>query len=285
MLIGVAAMAQGAFKVLSAKGENVMQKGSEYVPLGPGTQLPENSKIMLGENGVVELTNASKQTVTLNKPGIYTMNDLAGDFKADNSSLTQRYLAYVFKEMTGGEISSNLAITGSVERSLNDEVIRIYSPESTYIMSQNTTFMWESEKPTDTYKVVIKNLFDEEVISITVNGNSADLDLSKIEFEEDAIYKFSVVDPYDPANKSGELILRIPSSEEVSIMKKDLTEIEKYGDNNSAIYHMVLAKYCKVNGLYVDAVSHYEKAIELAPESEMFKKEYNGFLKEAGVKS
>ena len=285
MLIGVAAMAQGAFKVLSAKGENVMQKGSEYVPLGPGTQLPENSKIMLGENGVVELTNASNQTVTLNKPGIYTMNDLAGDFKADNSSLTQRYLAYVFKEMTGGEISSNLAITGSVERSLNDAVIRIYSPESTYIMSQNTTFMWESEKPTDTYKVVIKNLFDEEVISITVNGNSADLDLSKIEFEEDAIYKFSVVDPSDPANKSGELILRIPSSEEVSTMKKALTEIEKDGDNNSAIYHMVLAKYCKVNGLYVDAVSHYEKAIELAPESEMFKKEYNGFLKEAGVKS
>lgn len=285
MLIGFAAMAQGAFKVLSAKGENVMQKGSEYVLLGPGTQLPENSKIMLGENGVVELINASKQTVTLNKPGIYTMNDLAGDFKADNSSLTQRYLAYVFKEMTGGEISSNLAITGSVERSLNDAVIRIYSPESTYIMSQNTTFMWKSEKPTDTYKVVIKNLFDEEVISITVNENSADLDLSEIEFEEDAIYKFSVVDPSDPANKSGELILRIPSREEVSTMKKDLTEIEKDGDDNSAIYHMVLAKYCKVNGLYVDAVSHYEKAIELAPESEMFKKEYNGFLKEAGVKS
>ena len=46
----------------------------------------------------------------------------------------------------------------------------------------------------------------------------------------------------------------------------------------------VLAKYCKVNGLYVDAVSHYEKAIELAPESEMFKKEYNRFLKEADVK-
>ncbi|MGY8952465.1 MAG: hypothetical protein ACKVJP_03730 [Flavobacteriales bacterium] len=67
-------------------------------------------------------------------------------------------------------------------------------------------------------------------------------------------------------------------------MKKDLTEIEKDGDDNSAIYHMVLAKYCKVNGLYVDAVSHYEKAIELAPESEMFKKEYNRFLKEAGVK-
>ena len=39
-----------------------------------------------------------------------------------------------------------------------------------------------------------------------------------------------------------------------------------------------------MNGLYVGAVSHYEKAIELAPESEMFKKEYNRFLKEAGVK-
>lgn len=284
ILVGVSAMGQGAFKVLSAKGENVMQKGGEYVPLGPGTQLPANAKIMLGDDGVVELTNSKNQTVTLNKPGIYTMNDLAGDFKADNSSLTQRYLEYVFKEMTGGDEGSNLAITGSVERSLNDAAISIYSPESTYIMSQNTTFQWEAKKPTSSYKVVIKNLFDEEVMSVTVEGTTADLDLSTIEFEEDAIYKFSVVDPSDPANKSGDLILRIPSNEEITTIKKDFTEIEKDGDDSSAIYHVVLAKYCKVNGLYVDAVSHYEKAIALAPESEMFKMEYDSFLKEAGVK-
>jgi len=285
MLIGVSVMAQGAFKVLSAKGENVMQKGSEYVPLGPGTQLPENAKIMLGEDGVVELTNAKNQTVTLNKPGIYTMNDLAGDFKADNSSLSQRYLEYVFKEMTGGDSGSNLAITGSVERSLNDAAISIYSPESTFIMNQNTVFQWEAKKPGTAYKVVIKNLFDEEVISLVVEGNTANLDLSKIEFEEDAIYKFSVVDSTDPANKSGDLILRIPSNEELSTITKDFTEIEKDGDDNSAIYHIVLAKYCKVNGLYVDAVAHYEKAIALSPESDMFKMEYESFLKDAGVKN
>ncbi|MBD77840.1 MAG: hypothetical protein CL840_02710 [Crocinitomicaceae bacterium] len=284
LLVGITAAAQGTFKVLSAKGENAMQKGSEYVPLGPGSQLPENSKIMLGENGVVELTNSSNKTITLNKPGIYTMDDLAGDFKADNSSLTQRYLEYVFNEMTSSGPSSNLAITGSVERSLSDAAISIFSPESTYIMSKETTFMWEAKNPSSSYKVIVKNLFDEEVITTVVEGNSANVDLSKIEFEEDAIYKLSVEDPSNPSNKSGELILRIPSNEEVSTINKDLSEIEKDGDDSSAIYHVVMAKFCKVNGLYVDAVSHYEKAIALAPESDMFKLEYDAFLKEAGVK-
>ena len=152
-LVTLASFAQGSFKVLSAKGDNVMQKGTEYVPLGPGAQLPSNAKIMLGENGVVELTNSKNQTVTLNKPGIYTMNDLAGDFKADNSSLAQRYLQYVFNEMANKSDSrtASLAITGSVERSLSDAAISIYCPESTYIMSKETSFKWEAKNPGTSY--------------------------------------------------------------------------------------------------------------------------------------
>lgn len=279
------AFAQGNFKVLSAKGDNVVQKGGNYVPLGPGTQLPANAKIMIGEGGVVELTNATNQTVTLDKPGIYSMNDVAGDFKIDNSSVAQRYLAYVFNEMQDKSDSrtANLAITGSVERSLKDEAISIYCPESTYIMSKETSFKWTAKKPSESYKVVVRNLFDEEVIATVVEGTSASLDLSKIEFEEDAIYKFSVVDTKNPSNKSGELILRIPTKVESAHITNDLKELEKDSDQSSPLYYALLAKYYKVNGLYADAVQHFEKAIELAPDSEMIKMEYDAFLKDAGV--
>ena len=285
LVVGISAFAQGSFKVLSAKGENVLQKGGTYVPLGTGAQLPSNAKIMIGENGLVELSNSNNQTVTLNAPGIYTMNDLAGDFKADNSSVAQRYLSYVFNEMASESDSrtSNLAITGSVERSLNDASISIFSPESTYIMSKETSFKWAAENPGSSYKVVVKNLFDEEVISMVVEGSSASLDLTQIEFEEDAIYKFLVVDPSNPDSKSGELILRIPTKTEAELISNDLSEIQKDADENSPIYHALMAKYYKSNGLYVDAVAHYEKAIELAPESDAFKIEYEAFLKEAGV--
>jgi tetratricopeptide (TPR) repeat protein len=286
VLVTISSFAQGTFRVLSAKGDNVMQKGTEYVPLGPGTQLPANAKIMLGENAVVELTNSKNQTITLNKAGIYTMNDLSGDFKSDNSSLAQRYLTYVFNEMANKSDSrtASLAITGSVERSLNDEVISIYCPESTYIMSKETSFKWDAKNPGESYKVVVKNLFDEEVISQVVDGNEANLDLTKIEFEEDAIYKFIVVDPANPSNKSSELILRIPTQEELTHINNDLNEMEKEADSSSPLYYALLAKYCKVNGLYADAVSNYEKALALAPDSEIIKMEYESFLKEAGVK-
>ena len=285
LLVSVSIFAQGTFTVLSAKGENVVQKGAEYEQLGPGMKLPANAKIMLGEGGAVELSSTSGSTVNLNTPGIYSMNDLAGNFKADNSGLAQRYLSYVFNEMTAdnGGNTSNMSITGSVERSLDNNGISLFSPESTYFMQKATTIQWASEAELGECKVQVLNLFDEPVIEQVVNGNNATLDLSKVEFEEDAIYKLIVVSNTNPGLKSGELILRVPSKTERAQFQQDLIEIDMSKDESSPLYHALMAKFCKVNGLYVDAVSHFEKALALAPESEMIRIEYDAFLEQAGV--
>ncbi len=285
LLVSVISFAQGTFTVLSAKGENVVQQGAEYSPLGPGMKLPANAKVMLGEGGAVELSNADGKTVNLNTPGIYTMNDVAGNFKADNSGIAQRYLAYVFNEMSGedGGNTSNMSITGSVERSLENNGISLFSPESTYFMQKATTIQWASEADLGECTVKVLNLFDEPVLEEKVNGNIATLDLSNIEFEEDAIYKLVVTSSEKPGIKSGELILRVPSEEERAQFEEDLSEINKAKDEESPLYHALMAKFCKVNGLYVDAVAHFEKALVLAPESEMIRIEYNAFLDQAGV--
>ncbi len=285
LLISVFAIAQGSFTVLSAKGENVVQKGAEYSPLGPGMKLPANAKLMLGEGGAVELSNADGKTINLNSPGIYTMNDVAGNFKADNSGLAQRYLAYVFNEMSGDESSktSNMSTTGSVERSSENNGISLFSPESTYFMQKHTTIKWDAAIELGECKVQVLNLFDEPVLEQTVSENAATLDMSKVEFEEDAIYKLVVVSKDNPSMKSGELILRVPSETERAQFEKDLAEIEANKVEESPLYHALMAKFCKVNGLYVDAVNHYERALALAPDSEMIRIEYDVFLEQAGA--
>lgn len=287
MIFAVSLIAQdGAFKVLSVKGDNALQKGTDYVTLGPGMQLPKNAKIMVGESGVVQVTNSSNQTYTFNNPGIYTMDDVAGNFKSDNSTIAQRYLTYVMEEMKGESSSrtSNLALTGSVERSLNKSVINLFSPESTYVISKATSFKWETKNEVKEYEIVITNLFDEPVISEKVSKTSANIDLSKISFEEEGIYKLRVSDASNPSVNSGDLILRSPNKEEVELIQKDLGELTKEADENSPIYHAVMAKFFKVNGLYVDAIAHYEKAVALAPNSRMIRMEYDTFLKQAGIK-
>ena len=286
LLISVSSIAQGVFTVLSAQGENVVQKGTEYEPLGPGMKLPANAKIMLGEGGAVELSSANGSTVNLNKAGIYTMNDVAGNFKADNSGLAQRYLSYVFNEMTAddGGITNNMSITGSVERSLENNGISLFSPESTYFMQKATTIQWASEAELGECKVQVLNLFDEPIIEQVVTGNAVTLDLSKVEFEEDAFYKLIVVSNTNPSMKSGELILRVPSKIERAQFQQDLIEIDKNKDESSPLYYALMAKFCKVNGLYVDAVTNFEKALALAPESEMIRIEYDAFLELSGVK-
>ncbi|UTW63506.1 hypothetical protein KFE98_04970 [bacterium SCSIO 12741] len=285
-LLSPALWAQSSsFKVLSVKGDNAVQKEGTFQPIGPGTELPSDAKIMVAEGGSLQLMHASGQSFNLHKTGIYTLNDAAGNFEADNSSLAQRYLTYVMNEMQGTDDSrtANMSITGSVERSVDNYDIKVYSPETTYILNRMTSVKWDAKSPSESYKVEIFNLFDESVITLDVKETVAAVDLSTIEFEEDAIYKLVVTDADN--KKSRELILRIPTGEEMVQIEKDLAEINKEADPDSPLYHALLAEFYKINGLYMDAVTHYEKAIALAPESEMVQKEYDRFLKHAGVKN
>ena len=84
--------------------------------------------------------------------------------------------------------------------------------------------------------------------------------------------------------KSGELILRVPSKAERAQFEQDLNEIDKSKDEASPLYHALMAKFCKVNGLYVGcSLLIFEKALALAPESEMIRIEYDAFLEQASV--
>lgn len=283
-LLTIVASAQDVtFKVLSVKGANAIQKGSNYVPLGPGTQVPAKAKVMVGEGGVLEIANSKNQTFSLNKPGIYTMDNVSGNFNADNSSLAQRYLTYVFNEMKAGSDSriANLTITGSVERSVESASIRLLTPESTKVLSKETAVSWTKAEGGKEYRVDVLNLFDEPVITQTTPETQASLSLNQLAFEEDAIYKVKVERADKKSVTSTEYILRIPTASEITAVQNEINALRSEGGETALFYDLAARVYAE-RGFYLDATASFQKALELEPENDFIRKDYDKYLQEIG---
>jgi hypothetical protein len=283
-LITVFATAQNVtFKVLSVKGANAVQKGSEYVPLGPGAAVPAKAKVMVGEGGVIQIANSKNETFTLNKAGIYTMDNVSGKFNSDNSSLAQRYLSYVFNEMKSGSDSriANLTITGSVERSVDNSQIQLLSPESTKVLSKETAVSWIQSEGNNSYKVDVLNLFDEPVISKTTEGTAATLALNELAFDEDAIYKVKVQNAEKSSIVSSEYILRIPTAAEIASVQNEINALRAEGDESALFYDLAARVYAQ-RGFFLDATASFQKAIALEPDNDFIRKDYEKYLTEIG---
>src|SRR5690606_10031387 len=125
-----------AFKTLANKGQNAVERGSNpgtFEPLKMGTPIYKNDKIVVGANSYLGLASTAGKTVELKSEGVYNVTDLSGNLTADNSSITSKYIAYVFSDLAKGNASnyaSNLSLTGSVERSVGNNGINIFLPES-----------------------------------------------------------------------------------------------------------------------------------------------------------
>jgi hypothetical protein len=279
----VAAAQNVTFKVLSVKGANAVQKGSDFVPLGPGAQVPAKAKVMVGEGGVIQIANSNNETFTLSQPGIYTMDNVSGKFNTDNSSLAKRYLTYVFNEMKDGGDSriANLTITGSVERSVENSKIQLLTPESTKVLSKETAVSWTKIESSKGFKVDVLNLFDEPVITKSTESNAAMLSLNQLAFDEDAIYKVVVKDAEKNSVSSSEYIIRIPTAAEIAAVQNEINALRTEGGESALFYDLAARVYAQ-RGFFLDATACFQKAIEMEPENGFIQKDYEKYLTEIG---
>jgi len=277
------------FKALASSGDATIERSSTpgvYDPIKMGTPVYKNDKIIMGANGYLGLTSTAGKTVQLKGEGIYPVNDLSGDLNADQSDIASKYIAYIFDGMKkeSSSISSNMSLTGSVERSLGNAGINLFLPESTKIKSDKvSTINWIANEDATSYKIVLLNLFDEEVYSAETKGNSAEINFGALGLSADEIYKLSVKDNNNQKVHSGVVTLQILDGEELNKVNTDFAAIEAAAPGDDAISNLVKASFYEQNGMYMEAVEYFEKAIKAAPDVEQYKIVYENFKNKTGI--
>ena len=278
LLVGNMVLAQGyTFKVLANKGDNKVKSGSEWQALKTGSSLNDTDELQVSADAYLGLVHSSGKTLELKEAGNHKVSDLAAKINSSGSSVASKYADFVLSKMSAESKKNRLSATGAVHRGTND-AIKVFLPSSVGVFSDKAIVRWDSLEGNNTYKVTLKNMFEDVLLSIETNNPNVELNLNDEKIAKENVVLLSVVNKNDETVKSGTYaIKKLPAADSEKV-KAALSELMSEVDQETALNKYILAGFYEENNLLADALTSYEEAMQLAPEVESYKEAYLEFL-------
>ncbi|MES2388066.1 MAG: hypothetical protein V4543_08690 [Bacteroidota bacterium] len=298
ILTSLTAKAQDAvFQVAATRGDVVTSKpnaADAKSAVAKGKRLYKNETLQIQSNGYIGLIHKSGQTMTIKKPGTYSVSDL--DSKATaaaTGSVSQRYANYVLEEITKDgdkDLKKNhqqfMAVTGAVMRAgKNASAVKPLIPPTAVLFSANNTIHWmKSPGAGNMYIFTVSDLYDETIFSKETPDTNITIDFSKfprLKSEKMCLVRVAVKGKKQTI--SDQCALKFLPSTEAASISKDLTAMTTGPESNSSIGKVAQAYFYEQNGLFLDALNAYQEAVELEPDVTDYRDIYRNFLVKVGL--
>ncbi|GAA5042926.1 hypothetical protein GCM10011506_45890 [Marivirga lumbricoides] len=290
-MVGATANAQEyVFKVLANKGDNsVKLQGKAWAPLKTGQSLNSGDELKLSSEAYLGLMHKSGKTLEVKSSGEYKVSSLADNLKGKNSSVASKYADFVMNRMSSekgeGDYRKSLGATGAVDRALaSGAKIKVMAHSSTDIINPEILIRWSEpkqvgEKEALKYEVVFSNLFDEVIKTEQTDKTAYMLNMNEAPFSqlENKFVKVKINVVGKDLNSEEYAIIIKPEDESAEI-KKTMNQLKTEVKEENALDNVVMAAFYEDNNLLLDALTSYEKAIQLAPEVEIYQKAYEDFI-------
>lgn len=278
LLVGNMVLAQGyTFKVLANKGDNKVKSGSEWQALKTGSSLNDTDELQVSADAYLGLVHSSGKTLELKEAGNHKVSDLAAKISTSGSSVASKYADFVLSKMSAESKKNRLSATGAVHRGSND-AIKVFLPSSVGVFSDKAIVRWDSLEGNNTYKVTLKNMFEDVLLSIETNDPNVVLNLNDDKIAKENVVLLSVVNKNDETIKSGTYAIKKLPTADSDKVKAALNELMSDVEQESALNKYILAGFYEENNLLADALTSYEEAMQLAPEVDSYKEAYLEFL-------
>ncbi|NLR95007.1 hypothetical protein [Flammeovirga agarivorans] len=267
---------EAKFMVLGAKGE-ITSNGKN---IHAGDMILSGTTIDIkGSTPYLGLAYIAGGTLELKKPGTYNVADLEKGLSNQDNDLVSKYVDFIKDELTGSTANaSTQAKYGSVTRSLKKKPIFFYVPINSNAIKSNVNLTWAMkegvEKKDKTFKLFIKDRKQHVLIEKEVTGTTYALDLNDPELK-DQKYLFYYVEDADN-HKIASDVYAFEVHKDGGDAQTDKA-LEQLKANDTAIGHLILAKFYEDKGFIVNASTSYEQAIELSNGDEQYIKMYEDF--------
>jgi len=273
------------FRVLAKIGQSTVKSGSaDWQPLKPGSTLQKSDQIKLESGDYVGLVHNSGLTMELKDPGVQQVSALSQKVMAGKKSLGEKYANYIAEKMANATDGTSLAATGAVTRSAGGKSIDLIAPSSLEVYNVDHTLIeWNSKEGVDTYIVTLMNMFDEEIQTYETSDTTLYIDMKEALKDQDEInqgyLKVRVSSKEDTYTKSDDVTLKKITNDELKAnIDGYIEEISSQADELTALDFFVLANVYEQENLFLDALSSYNRAIDLAPEVAYYKEAKADFL-------
>jgi hypothetical protein len=265
------------FKVMANKGTNEVKSGDAWQSVKTGDRLKSGDELKISENSYVALVHATGKPVEIRQSGNYKVNDLASKVGA-GASVLNKYTDFILSSNSAEAKKNRLSATGAVHRGLSD--IKVFLPENQYsdIFNKSLIVNWESVKGVGPYVVIVKNMFDEELVKLETPENYVVIDRTDPKLANDEALLIEVKSKADAKSKSEQHLVKKLSIARQESVKKMIDEMGSDMKEETALNKFILAGFYEENKLFIDAITAYEQAIKLAPDVPTYREAYEEFL-------
>jgi len=280
LLASFASAQDYAFKVLATKGANEVKSGTDWVPLKTGASLRANDELKISENAYVGLVHSKGTPVELKVAGNYPVKKLDDDVKNKPATgVLNKYTDFILSSNSAENKKNRLSATGAVDRGEN-YAIKLLLPENQYsgIFNNEAIITWDGSKASGPYVVTLKNMFDDELVKFETPETNFKIDLNDPHYAKENAILVEVRSKSDPKQISKQhLIKRLAPGEQATVKKKLEADMSS-ATEQTALNKYLLAGFYEENKLFIDALTAYKEAIQLAPDVPTYQEGLDEFL-------
>jgi hypothetical protein len=274
-----------SFKVLANKGSNEVKSGDDWQPLKTGASLKLTDEVKLADNSYIGLVHKTGKPMELKAAGKYKVSEL--DSKVGTgSSVLNKYTDFILSSNSAEAKKNRLNATGAVHRATETASIKVMLPENQFASVYNNIAVvnWDNTKVPGPYLVTIKDIFEEQLDTLSTPENTFKFDLSNPKFAKDDAFLIEIASKVDGKQVSKQHMIKKLSPKEKANIAQQLQENMGELQDQTAMNKYLLAAFYEQNNLIIDAIASYEEAIKLAPDVTSFKEAYDEFLLRQGIK-
>ena len=272
------------FVVLTVKGSVSLYSGAKAIPVRTGEKIFTNNKVKVGKKSYLNLVYMDGKTLEVKSPGTYDTGNLIRQVNSKKNSSTKKFTNFVLAEFVKSvDDLGNMKVTGSVERLIKFP-IDYAIPNGTNIFNPAVTFKWfSSAKKSYVFKLADNSgtiLYTKEL-----EDTSETINLLQLKLKSGEIYKWFVSEGGKEKSFTDTSSFYLMPKHIVSFIKDSINILNKELRNlDPPTKQILLASFFANNGLYIDMMDAYEKAIKLSPDNVIYKKLYAAALYKAGLK-
>ena len=223
------------------------------------------------------------KTLEIKSAGTYNTSKLVTMVNSKKNSSAKKFTNFVLAEFVKSvDDLGNMKVTGAVERLIKAS-IDYCTPPNTNIADPVITFNWFSVTG-NSYTLKLTDISGNVLYSTELNDTSLTLNLQQLNLSRGNSYKWFVKD-----NKREKALTDtcrfywLPQTTADSIKKSVKNLLIDFDKLDHSIKQTILASFYSNKKLYVDMLQAYERAIELSPENDTYKKLYLSALNKIGL--
>lgn len=267
-----------AFKVLANKGTNEVKSGDSWQALKTGASLNATDEVRLAENAYLGLIHKTGKPIEVKQAGSYKVADLASQVKGGTSVLN-KYTDFILSSNSAEAQKNRLSATGAVHRGAKG--LRVYLPDAQFanVLNKRVVIRWEEVKGGSPFVVILKNMFDDEILKKETTEARLEIDLSDPKLSNESAILVEIRSLSDPELKTEKnlLIKKLPAAQ-LEALTKEMETLTQQVDTQTAISKYIMTGFYEEKNLFIDAVTAYEDLIKMAPDVPSYKESYEEFL-------